>query len=306
MTLSDIRKYMEQHPSPTLRKLRSSPYAYKLPKGYASWDTLSAIAALCVDGEPKKDLHLDPAANTHRLAWKWWVEDNLPTYCLSNELLRDFELTDIDGLAKLLDDSWIAPLPGMLLLLPNSSICTADGQPVPYVLVMVSDGKNKTPFQTEHSRQISLFFSDQSEATWVTGFGLGTGKILFRPNNKLGTEAIALEDEIFLANMRSIVLQTVLALSYLPELIDADEPDATPNAPIGFGKKEHDRPSYRFPRWVGKNYQRQKSNIPSGKSRGTHVSPETHWRRGHWRLQSHGVGMKERKLIRIKPMLISG
>lgn len=36
----------------------------------------------------------------------------------------------------------------------------------------------------------------------------------------------------------------------------------------------------------------------------SHWEVAPHWRRGHWRRQAFGVGMKERKLVFIKPMLI--
>jgi hypothetical protein len=36
-----------------------------------------------------------------------------------------------------------------------------------------------------------------------------------------------------------------------------------------------------------------------------HASPKAHWRRGHYRLQAHGVNFALRKLIFLKPMLIA-
>jgi hypothetical protein len=39
---------------------------------------------------------------------------------------------------------------------------------------------------------------------------------------------------------------------------------------------------------------------------GTHASPRPHWRRGHHRMQAHGVGRLMRKRIRIKPILVRG
>ncbi|WP_026736107.1 hypothetical protein [Fischerella sp. PCC 9605] len=38
---------------------------------------------------------------------------------------------------------------------------------------------------------------------------------------------------------------------------------------------------------------------------GDHTSPKTHWRRGHWRNQPCGLGMKEHKLIWINPILVN-
>lgn len=37
---------------------------------------------------------------------------------------------------------------------------------------------------------------------------------------------------------------------------------------------------------------------------GTHASPKPHWRRGHWRRQSHGVGRSEKRMVFIRPTFV--
>lgn len=39
---------------------------------------------------------------------------------------------------------------------------------------------------------------------------------------------------------------------------------------------------------------------------GTHASPKSHWRRGHWRMQPFGKGLTEKKRIFIRPIFIRG
>jgi len=54
------------------------------------------------------------------------------------------------------------------------------------------------------------------------------------------------------------------------------------------------------PKWVGQRHRRDTDTI-----KGTHASPRTHWRRGHWRNQAIGEGRISRKRLWIKPMLIN-
>jgi hypothetical protein len=57
------------------------------------------------------------------------------------------------------------------------------------------------------------------------------------------------------------------------------------------------------PNWIGKDYQ-IKTERGSSKG-GTHSSPRTHWRRGHFREQPIGEGRNETKTIWIEPTLIN-
>jgi hypothetical protein len=56
------------------------------------------------------------------------------------------------------------------------------------------------------------------------------------------------------------------------------------------------------PRWVGKAYKR--SVCVTGPIAGTHASPRTHWRRGHWRNQAVGEGRADRRRTWIQPILV--
>jgi hypothetical protein len=53
------------------------------------------------------------------------------------------------------------------------------------------------------------------------------------------------------------------------------------------------------PRWIAPSYKRDRGG------EGTHASPRTHWRRGHWRNQRFGEGRADVKRLWIRPMMIA-
>jgi hypothetical protein len=53
------------------------------------------------------------------------------------------------------------------------------------------------------------------------------------------------------------------------------------------------------PNYIGKMYQSR-----SEPASGTHASPRSHWRRGHFRNQPYGTGLASHKIIWIEPVFI--
>ncbi len=58
---------------------------------------------------------------------------------------------------------------------------------------------------------------------------------------------------------------------------------------------------YWTPSWIGLSYQ-----PPTETGGGTHASPRSHWRRGHFRNQRHGPELSLSKLLWIEPTFING
>jgi hypothetical protein len=125
------------------------------------------------------------------------------------------------------------------------------------------------------------------------------GSINFEGGQSEGSASFEDGDDRFLNTLRSLVLQCFLALQYQPELLSDVE---LPTQKKGFSKPNEQEPSYRVPRWLGKDF---KSKRSSESSTGTHSSPRTHWRRGHWRRVAVGQGRTERKVIWIQPVLVN-
>lgn len=290
MSLKELISNSEDLPTwPAMRSL-----AYRMPKGFSPWRTIGGIGAAMIAA---KGADIDAGTRLNISAWEYWASAQLPLYCISNNLLRDFEQTDVDGLEKLIPDDWEPPLPGFILALPENSVRSPAGNPVPYLMVLLHHPSFNIPMRTAYPRQVSTLFIDWSCTTWITGIGIKSGerKLCYE-------EAFTDEPEIsrWLASIQAIALQSVFSLEHLQDLVSGDSPSQS--QPHRKAKaKPTAQPQERSPRWLGKDYQR------SGTSRSNsgHSAPATHWRRGHWRQQPHGEGRRSRRLVWVRPTLVN-
>jgi hypothetical protein len=297
MLLREIQRFVEnEHEYAKLLAHIRQEFPYKMPKTHVRWELLSAIATMMTG----VDAQAAPDAGTylHCRLWQQWVRQRSPLYCISTDLLRQFELTDTDNLPGLVPSDWVPPLNLFLLCFPNNAVVSPIGQPIHYMLVALMHPEIPGVIGSEHPRQISIALTDYGECVWVSGSGLGEGKLLHE-RNKLGSHPTDKREEAWLEQMISIGLQCSMAISYLPELIDSSESSSeSPQRPGG--RQPSNRPRILTPRWIGRDFRRS----PSTNLTGTHASPTTHWRRGHWRQQPYGEGRSERRLAWIKPTLV--
>ncbi len=56
------------------------------------------------------------------------------------------------------------------------------------------------------------------------------------------------------------------------------------------------------PRWIGKISAQKTRSMPG---HGTHLSPSSHWRRGHWRRQPVGEGRRDNRMTWIRPIFVN-
>lgn len=70
-------------------------------------------------------------------------------------------------------------------------------------------------------------------------------------------------------------------------------------------KAKKERDSLKNPVWIDIEPQKSIRAIKAGSSKGTHASPSTHWRSGHFRLQHYGENNTKTKTIWIRPTLVS-
>jgi hypothetical protein len=117
-------------------------------------------------------------------------------------------------------------------------------------------------------------------------------------------------DEEFLEKLGVITFGTFLAMNAKPELLEKGKllkrVQKTGQQPREFWSPNIIGPRYRLKREVRKIDKHGKfvADQPKRDLGGTHASPRLHWRRGHFRNQAYGMGLKERKQIWIEPMLI--
>lgn len=97
-----------------------------------------------------------------------------------------------------------------------------------------------------------------------------------------------------------LVYQSLLLLQLKPDWLDGPVAPATAIGKRKLTKKER----MLNPRWIGaENFRVKTTTTPAGV--GTHASPTTHWRRGHWRRTPVGEGGKDRKVSWIQPTLVN-
>lgn len=117
-------------------------------------------------------------------------------------------------------------------------------------------------------------------------------------------------DEEFLEKLGVIVFGTMLAMNAKPELLEKGKMlkrvVKAGQAPREFWSPNIIGPRYRLKREVPKIDRHGKFTADQRKrdQGGTHASPRLHWRRGHFRNQRYGVGLREVKQIWMEPMLI--
>jgi hypothetical protein len=293
MGFGEIQKIAESRYSSAVSAVRER-FPYRLPRGYPSWNLLSAIAGIMLASDPSKAP--DHGTGLHCFLWQAWLR-GYPLYCLSTELLRQFEQTDTDGLAALISEDWQPPAPLFLLALPENAIVSPYGHSVAYVLVCIQTPELPQLILTEHPRQISISFTDSNETVWVSGTGFSDNQII-RARNELGGAPTSNEDHQWLAEIFAIALQCALALTYLPELVEDHQAVPAQGKPHKPGSKK----PVLYPRWIGRNFERPR--MLGTTTRGHHRSPIAHWRRGHWRRQVCGEGRQDRRLQWIRPTLI--
>ncbi|MGI8542211.1 MAG: hypothetical protein ACR2MD_01880 [Aridibacter sp.] len=100
-------------------------------------------------------------------------------------------------------------------------------------------------------------------------------------------------ESVFISQMVSTVFNILFAMQCKPELIERGER-------ISINQKI--KTQIWSPNVIGRKYQ---TKTDPNELKGTHSSPQTHWRRGHFRRQAFGRELSKIKTIWIEPMLIN-
>lgn len=308
-------KEFKEHSGLIFQQLRQANY--KMPPGYKQWDELSYSIASQVASIGK--IYVDFISNyvSHRLAL-WMIKD-APIYCLNKDLIGALIETTLDNLEKILPDLPVA-LPTFLLLLPPEALQTPQGDSIEYMVVHVSqkhepeNSQGASPkypgieiknLKHESNLLIDCSAVDSGGFIWLTGVNLETdGSISFEKGDNRGSAPMSQDDLDFTNSLRVLFIQILLLITYVPDLLtDSSEADL-PTKGRGFSKpSKGTEPTQRYPRWLGKNHKTAiEVNMPQG---GTHKSPETHWRKGHFKKVAIGKNRMDRKVVWIPPVLVN-
>lgn len=203
---------------------------------------------------------------------------------------------------------------GMLFLPSNSDLISPDGEPVH--VIFFSHLLKGEEFSYTLAGQKLLTHVENDCVQWGTvmvsgtlyaanlgvdrdkGLNLGTNDY----RGMITAEINISEEDKFLQQVGSLVLQVLLILQTRPDLVE----EVTP---LGFGgtKKQggrKDQEALLRPRWIGKTYRIRRESSTSAMD--THASPRTHWRRGHHKRVPVGERSKgERKWVWIEPTLVN-
>lgn len=297
-----ITNTVEKYGPELLHKFRSE-IRYKLPKTHPSWNEigrLCAFSALTQKTELVWNAAIDrnlQAFASHARSLNAWEYSHSPVYCLGLDLMRQFELTDVKSLPSLVPSDWIPALSSFMLVLPANALSIGaledvgfTGVCVVYILVGLK-GREEISEHPGPGIHVSFMTNAGAPVSWYRSlddwnFDVDIEYDKFSP---------------FLERVVSIALQAGLSLSYLPELIEDGAEESQGFRPR---KAAAEKSNVRYPRWIGKNFTRQKRN-PSPNPTPSGITMATHWRRGHWRQQVCGEKWQQRKLQWIQPTLIN-
>ena len=290
------------------QKLIKECLNYKMPKGYLTQKCLINIGFFSVAAI--KNLHfygkdLRHAIEPFSQMFFAWFTENQPLYCVTNELAKALIQTEIlckfDILKniKFVFKQLLITIPESLILVPGKHNAQVD-----FLLITFLKPSE------DYLQQVSVSCIDTSGNCWIFNTQIeATGRVI--PINEITVGNTPYSDSIksfehqllsltfnfllFMESSNNTVLTDVLPSETIQECCEYK----------GFEKKV-DTLLPKYPRWIGKNYKIKSEQSVTTES-GTHASPRTHWRRGHWRCIEPGEGKqwKESKRLWIEPVLIN-
>lgn len=230
------------------------------------------------------------------------MEFSTPTYFVSSALLTALMNTDLPKM-RLCDLKW--PMEAMLFVLPRETLKTPTGW------------CTMSAVARSHKGQISPTMRDEEPvmpgSNALTSFSLGTSLdgVIYSWCHPLNEDPIdvgasdphecdiqdAAEAE-FISTHTKIIVQLLLALSMRKDLVTSGEMIKAARAAT---KHKKAKSPLWSPNVMGRNYRAKTES----EGRGTHQSPEMHWRKGHWRMYEKGEHWKVDKTIWIEPILVN-
>ncbi len=289
---------------------------YKIPKNYIQWQELAALISINAPLFENPILDLAQKFTAHRMAL--WVVQDAPIYCLDNKLLEQFQQTDIGDESLIFRDLITQiPIHSLMLLLPSKTIASPEGGYIDFLNIHCSDIHHPEWSQGEkygiktyylkHDEDIRLHFGcvDTKATLWFSSWGINKedGAILHAPIS-LGTAKVGANDNDFIKELRSLVMQCLMFLCFEKPEIDNVTFKETINT-TGFSSSKEPKEKCLYPRWLRES-KNEKSQIRHLKKENSHASPSPHWRRGHWRRSAVGKGKTSRLWKWIKPSFVNG
>lgn len=275
---------------------------YRPVSGYEDWLDIMLEFAIALDGTAKgiETLALNPLLMlTVELINNYQVKHS-PTYWLDKDLANTLKRCDIpEGITEL-----PGSIPHGLILLPNEfAPVDKQGDSINWILFSNMKAGEQLPAILVGKRYAApepiekdcILWVSQTKETALYSGGI-TSDFKYHSVNPSGISPDS-NDKNLIEEVSNLLLQSLLISQWYPEYTETLESGtgfSTPKTQRSV-KKEN---SWLNPRWIGDLYKKQSRKPHQG---GTHASPISHTRRGHWRNQAYGPKWSERRMILIEP-----
>lgn len=304
---------------------------YSSPNGYRSYRHLSEMAVMNeIDLEYRMQLIGEGAISTVAalVSASVWQQAryHFPLAYVGRDIAEAASETELPGWLDVAAMPW--PLPAISFMLPQGMFISPLGNEASALSVARVDAGQVREFLDEKAKTIQQSFPQRlisSDtriecgtyfvwATLATPAGawkmwgmdsplLGTLAHAATLHTKIGDYVVGNEDDEdrdnawLYSKLVNLALNLLMIMNSRPELIEPQRKLKT------IKKKSREAPTTLWePRWIGRDY-RYVRDADRGVV-GTHASPRTHWRRGHYRDQAYGPKHTLRKTLWIEPIMV--
>ena len=284
---------------------------FRNPQGYLEWERCAAELAAVIDLSASQYDDLPSPAKALTAITAGFCHDQGPIYWLRETLAQALWHSDLPPQLPALEQS----IQRAILLLPQVNwLADPDGFMPRYVAVQhLLSGQTLSSVPLGNFR-IQLAVPDQDYIQW--GTPLPTGGAYAQSSALMGNELDTESEEgewqdpassptdaehRWLVRMTHLVYQCLLLLQLKPDFIDTSSTVSPTGKPQ---RKLTKKKRLLNPRWLGAGFE-IKTTTTKGTGGGSHASPMTHWRRGHWKRVAVGEGRKMRKIVWIQPTLVN-
>ncbi|MEM9814969.1 MAG: hypothetical protein AAF827_00945 [Cyanobacteria bacterium P01_D01_bin.6] len=310
--------YKRDYPKSFLDKVM---HRYSSVKGCTKWSEIALYAlAVAKANELIPSYKIDWTTHTQTIAVNAILNEPIPCYAIKPELADAFNETDLSDSMPMIQRD----LRHRLIMLPRSSFFI-DPEGIRAIAAFVTHlsmserieeslyvkslgithiyGQKELEPSSILGDNIAVTLFSESGESYSSLFNIRDGNVIFNSPEIGGlNENLSVNETNWLHHVAGIIYQALLYAQQITP-IEVSEPKSK-----GFGKasKEKDGFSSLRPRLIGADYVIKKIISSNDASGGTHASPRTHWRRGHYRRVAIGEGRNERKTVWIEPTLVNG
>jgi hypothetical protein len=296
---------------------------YRTPAGFPSVESLLehfALGTAAVFNDQPAVGRSDPVAHRAAIAAEQFAACGAPLYCVGADLVHALQQTDPPSDLDL-DEGIKMPWPGFALALPfDAPLMSPDG-PLRGVLIAEHQVDVPVPGLGPHDLRMvpepgvtgflvccawntrvstplySVAVPMRGTMSSVLRFIADDDGTVIGQDGRGGALPLTDPDRVFLDELVRFCVSVVMTFNFTPEFVEGD---------LGSPTKIRDAKGKVIdriypPRWLGRTYVKQTSRVETG----SHASPSTHWRRGHWRRVPVGAQRQERRRTWIMPTLVN-